>query len=51
MLRWMIGIKRIEKISNEEIIARAGVANISEKIRIAERRRRRRNFICQWHAQ
>ena len=33
MLRWMMGIKRIEKIGNEEIRARAGVANISEKIR------------------
>ena len=33
MLRWMMGIKRIEKIRNEEIIARPGVANISEKIR------------------
>ena len=33
MLRWMMGIKRIEKIRNEEIRARAGVANISEKIR------------------
>ena len=28
-----MGIKRIEKIRNEEIIARAGVANTSEKIR------------------
>ena len=33
MLRWMMGIKRIEKIKYEEIRARAGVANISEKIR------------------
>ena len=33
MSRWMIGIKRIQKIRNEEIRARAGVANISEKIR------------------
>ena len=33
MLRWMMGIKIIEKIRNEEIRARAGVANISEKIR------------------
>ena len=32
-LRWMTGIKRIEKIGTEEIRARAGVANISEKIR------------------
>ena len=31
MLRWMIGIKRIEKITTEEIRARVGVANISEK--------------------
>ena len=30
-----MGIKRIEKIRNEEIRARAGVANISEKIREA----------------
>ena len=29
MLRWMMGIKRIEKIRNEEIRSRAGVANIS----------------------
>ena len=28
----MMGIKRIEKIRNEEIRARAGVGNISEKI-------------------
>ena len=28
-----MGIKRIEKIRTEEIRARAGVANISEKIR------------------
>ena len=33
MLRWMMGIKRIEKIMNEEIRATAGVANISVKIR------------------
>ena len=32
MLRCMIGIKRIEKIRNEEIRARAGVANKSKKI-------------------
>ena len=32
MFRWMMGIKRIEKIRNEEIRARAGVASISEKI-------------------
>ena len=35
MLRWMMGIKRIEKIRTEEIRARAGVANISETIREA----------------
>ena len=29
MLRWMMGMKRVEKIRNEEIRARAGVANIS----------------------
>ena len=33
MLRWMMGIKRIEKMRNEEIRARAGVAVISETIR------------------
>ena len=33
MLRWMMGIKRIEKIRNEEIRARAGVANMGETIR------------------
>ena len=33
MLRWMMGIKRIEKIRNEEIRSRAGMADISEKIR------------------
>ena len=38
MLRWMMGIKRIEKIRNKEIRARAGVANISEKIREARLR-------------
>ena len=32
MLRWMMGIKRIEKIGNEEIRARAGVANINARI-------------------
>ena len=31
MLRWMMGIKRIEKIRNEEIRARARVPNINEK--------------------
>ena len=38
MLRWMMGTKRIEKIRNEEIRARAGVANISEKTREVRRR-------------
>ena len=33
MLRWMVGIKRIENIRREVTRARAGVANISEKIR------------------
>ena len=32
-MRWMMGIKRIEKIHNEEIRGRADVANISEKIK------------------
>ena len=35
IMRWMMGIKRIEKTRNEEMRARAGVANISEKIREA----------------
>ena len=35
MLRWMMGIKRIENIRNEDIKARAHVANISENIREA----------------
>ena len=29
MVRWMMGIKRIEKIRNQKMRARAGVANIS----------------------
>ena len=33
MLRWMMGMKRIEKIRTEEIRAMAGVADISENIR------------------
>ena len=32
MLRWMMGINRIERIRAEEIRARSGVANISETI-------------------
>ena len=32
MLRWMMGIKRIDKIRTEEIIAKTGVANISEPV-------------------
>ena len=28
MLRWMMGIKRIEKIRTEEIRVRAGVADV-----------------------
>ena len=32
MLRWMMGMKTIEKIRNEETRSRSGVANISEKI-------------------
>ena len=35
MLKRIMGIKRTEKIRNEEIRARAGVANISGKIREA----------------
>ena len=35
MLRWMMGRKRIEKIRNKEIRSRAGVGNISEKLREA----------------
>ena len=31
-LRWMMGEKRIEKSRNEEIRAKSGVANTSEKI-------------------
>ena len=34
MVRLMMGLKTIEKIRNEEIRARAGVANISEKFRV-----------------
>ena len=34
----MMGIKRIEKIRNEEIRPRAGVGNISEKIREVRQR-------------
>ena len=32
MLRWMVGIRRIEKIIKEEIRASAGVTNISDNI-------------------
>ena len=32
ILRWLMGIKRLEKIRNEEIRLTAGVANTSEKI-------------------
>ena len=35
MLRWMMAKKKIEKNRIEEIRARAGVANITEKIREA----------------
>ena len=35
MFRWMMGTKRIEKIRAEELRAREGVANTSEKIREA----------------
>ena len=38
MLRWITGIKWVEKIGTEEIRTRAGVANISEKIREARLR-------------
>ena len=38
MLRWMMEIKRIEKIRAEDIRPRAGVANISGKIREARLR-------------
>ena len=31
MLKWMMGIKMIEKIRTEEIRARTGVANTLEK--------------------
>ena len=33
MLRWMMGIKRIDKIRTKEISAKAGLAIISEKIK------------------
>ena len=38
MSRWTMGIRRIEKIGNEEIRTRTGVVNISEKIREARLR-------------
>ena len=36
ILRWMMGIKTIEKIRTEGIRARAGAANIGENIRKSE---------------
>ena len=41
LLRWMMGIKRTEKIRIEERTTRAGVANISEQIREMEMERER----------
>ena len=38
MLRWMMGIKMIEKMRNDAMRARACVANISEKLREARLR-------------
>ena len=38
LLRWMMGIKRIEKIRTEEMRARPGVTNIRGKIRQARLR-------------
>ena len=38
MLRWMMGINRIERIIKEEIRASTGVTNISDKIREARLR-------------
>ena len=38
ILRWMMGIKRIENIRNEEIAGRAEVGNKSKKIRDAKLR-------------
>ena len=38
MLRWMMGIKRIENMRTECLRARSGVANESEKIREARLR-------------
>ena len=38
MLRWMMGIKRIEIIRTDGIRARTGVANISEETREARLR-------------
>ena len=38
MLRWMMGVKKIETIRSEEIRARVGMANISEEIREARLR-------------
>ena len=36
-MRWMMGINRIEKITTEDVRARAGAANISEKLEEGER--------------
>ena len=44
MMRSMMEIKRIEKIRNEEIRTRGGVANISEKIREARPRCRNQSM-------
>ena len=42
----LMGIKMIEKIRNEEIRSRTGVANVSEKIREARLRWFKHNFYC-----
>ena len=43
MLRWIMRMKRIEKTGNEEIRARAGLANMSKKIRKVRLR-----LLCTW---
>ena len=43
MLRWMMEIKKIEKTGNEEIRARAGLANMRKKIRKVRLR-----LLCMW---